>query len=53
MMAMLTVAVMRMMIMQITMSVVNCYSSDGDADSCDDDDNDDADNNVCGKLLQQ
>ena len=50
-MAMLTVAVM--MMMQITMSVVNCYNSDGNADSCGDDDDDDADNNVCCKLLQQ
>ena len=53
MMVMLTVVMM--MIMQITMSVVNCYSSDGgDAVGCGDDDGDNnADNNVCCKLLQQ
>ena len=34
------------------MSIVNCYNSDGDADSCGGDDDDNADNNVCCKLLQ-
>ena len=39
--------------MQIIMSVVNCYNSDAsDADSCGDDDDDNADNSVCCKLLQ-
>ena len=41
---------MMVIIMQIIMSVVNCYNSDGNADSCGDDD--DADNNVCCELLQ-
>ena len=44
---------MVVMMMQIIMSVVNCYNSDAsDADSCGDVDDDNADNSVCCELLQ-